>query len=187
MACTHKKFILRLHLPIIAADSTGGWFEVTGDDVSSLSSGDPVRVYNSTANDGEYTVASTSYDSESDRTRITVNESVVDNSANGILATQPDDRLIDCAACCVAVETTTCPDDATACAYGKAKTNGHSLCRSYYRSEYDSEVPRFENTSVDVTADRFVEEMRPRPVQDPHEKFQVFNLQEGDERVDMNP
>jgi len=96
---------------------------------------------------------------------------------------EDDSGVIDCAAINGIVEVTSCDDDEVTCAYGKAVTNGHAIVRAYELTATDYERPRYVNGDTDVTSARFVEQMKPRPTRSPEENLKVFNLQEGDTRI----
>jgi len=97
-------------------------------------------------------------------------------------------NVVICNACHDAVEVESCPDDDTTCPYAVAITNGHVIVRAYEFSEYDWERPRYENPpGTDVTADRYVTEKQPRPTITPWESHKIFDLEDGDERIQGSP
>lgn len=68
---------------ITAVDDSADTFTVGGDVTGLLATGEIITVTGSTGNDGDYTVDSTSYDSNNDETDITVKENVPDSTADG--------------------------------------------------------------------------------------------------------
>ncbi len=69
--------------PITGVDTGTEELVIDGDQTARILVDDVISVVNSTGNDGEYTVASTSYASGPDETTVTVNEDITDVTVDG--------------------------------------------------------------------------------------------------------
>lgn len=74
---------------IVAVTIATKLFEIAGDQTAFITAGDIVFVAGSSANDGRYTVASVSYNGITDRTEITVNETIPDATVGGNILAKP--------------------------------------------------------------------------------------------------
>jgi hypothetical protein len=83
-----KEKLINNRFDIISASSNQ--FVVSGDKTGFIQSGDKIRIFESKSNDGDFTVSSVTYDSVSNESTITVNESV-SSASGGVL----EHRIVD--------------------------------------------------------------------------------------------
>lgn len=79
---------------IVAVDQGAKKFEISGDHTGFFGAGEIILVTVSTGKDGRYTVASSTYNGGSDRTEITVSETIPDATVDGDILQRPAEFLL---------------------------------------------------------------------------------------------